>query len=246
MNAILYYSVNFFLALSNLYGQKPSCIEKLRQLKKNNIADTTKIRLLVETGNCYYLSFNQDSAEIYFLNALNLIENSNEKTKENKIIHEYNITALRKLGDIAFDISQFDKALRYYRKALNIAIKHQVLTDISTCLNNIAIVYHYQSRFDSAITFYFKALKIDEQLNDKKGIATRYNNIGNVYYTQKNFDKALEYYEKSLKIKEQLNDSSGISFSYLNIGAVWYSQKSSIKLLSILISLYKLRKCSTT
>lgn len=218
----------FFLWLAAIlflpiYGQK-KCEQLSQTLSKVN-SDTAKIRMLIETGNCYYLAFEADSARNYYQLALNLFNKKEKTFSGNKDVCAYKSVILRKLGDIEFDVGQYDAANEFYRQSLNNAQKSNILNEISTCYNNIAIVFHKQGLFDSAIFYYFNSLKIDEQQKDLKGIASRYNNIGNVYYAQQNLDKALEYYQKSYEIKVKLKDTSGISFSYLNIGAVLLAQK---------------------
>ncbi len=206
-----------------VYGQR-KC-QQLSQASSKANSDTAKIRMYIETGNCYYLAFETDSARNYYELALHLFNEKETNFSGNKNVYSYKSVILRKLGDIEFDVGQYDAANNLYRQSLNNAQKWNILNEVSTCYNNIAILYHKQGMFDSAIFYYFNALKIDEQLNDLKGIASRYNNIGNVYYAQQSFNKALEYYQKSYEIKVKLKDTSGISFSYLNIGAVLLAQK---------------------
>lgn len=206
-----------------IYGQK-KCEQLSQTLSKAN-SDTAKIRMLIETGNCYYLAFEPDSARNYYLLALSLFNEKEKNFTGNKEVCTYKSVILRKLGDIEFDVGQYNAANDLYRQSLNNAQKCDNLNEVSSCYNNIAILFHKQGLFDSAIFYYFNSLKIDEQLKDLKGIASRYNNIGNVYYAQQSFDKALEYYQKSYEIKVKLKDTSGISFSYLNIGAVLLAQK---------------------
>ncbi len=224
MNKKLTFSLLVFIIFYSSFG-KNNC-QNLVHKYNSEKSDTTKIRLALEIGNCYYQISEPDSAKKYYNITLYYINETKSKYKnKNSFLLEYESNTYKKIGDLDYDIGLFDEALIFYRKALNIAESNKILKEQSACYNNIAIVFHKKGMLDSAVVYYFNALKIDEKIKDEKSIAMRYNNLGNVYFAQKSYDKSLEYYQKSLKIKEKLKDTSGISFSYLNIGAIFYSQK---------------------
>ena len=127
-------------------------------------------------------------------------------------------------------IGDYDKALEYYFKALE--IREKVLDkehpDIATSYNNIGSVYDDKGDYDKALEYYFKALEIREKVLGKEhpDIATLYNNIGFVYGTKGDYDKALEYHLKALAIKEKVlgEEHPSTATLYNNIGYVYYSK----------------------
>ena len=102
------------------------------------------------------------------------------------------------------DLGDYNKALEYYGKALE--IKESKLgkdhTDTAATYNNIAGVYDANGDYDKALEYYGKALKIVESKlgKDHPDTATTYNNIALVYKAKGDYDKALEYFLKALRI----------------------------------------------
>jgi tetratricopeptide (TPR) repeat protein len=98
----------------------------------------------------------------------------------------------------------YDKALEYYGKALEIMEsklgKHHPST--ATTYNNIAVVYLAKGDYDKALEYYGKALEIRESKlgKDHPYTAATYNNIAGVHYAKGDYDKALEYYMKAFRI----------------------------------------------
>jgi adenylate cyclase len=88
-------------------------------------------------------------------------------------------------------------------------------------LNNIGVVYWYQSDYPKALEYYFKALKIDEELSDKSEIAGTLCNIGIVYNSQEDYPKALEYMLKGNEIDKALGNKPGIASNLGNIGEIY-------------------------
>ena len=106
-----------------------------------------------------------------------------------------------------YKIGDYDKALEYYFKALE--IREKVLgkehPDTATSYNNIGLVYGTKGDYDKALEYYFKAKDIYEKVLGKEhpDIATIHNNIGGVYFHKGDYDKALEYMMKAKDIYEK-------------------------------------------
>lgn len=96
--------------------------------------------------------------------------------------------ALVHLGNLYYDIGQYDKAIPYYEKAVEIKKDINVITDLGTCLRETG-------NAKDAINYYEEALKIDA--NHWKAI---YNIIIVSIKDLKDKEKALFYFEKLKKI----------------------------------------------
>lgn len=92
--------------------------------------------------------------------------------------------ALIHLGNLYYDIGQFNKAIPYYEKAVSIKKDPNVLTDLGTCLKETG-------EPEKAIERYEEALKIDE-----KHWKAVYNVIIVSIHNLKDKKKALLYFEK--------------------------------------------------
>ena len=128
------------------------------------------------------------------------------------------------------DLGDYNKALAYYKKTLE--IKESKLgkdhPDTASTYNNIAGVYYAKGDHDKALEYYEKALEISESKlgKDHPDTATTYNNIAMVYKAKGDYDKAFEYYGKALEIRESKlgKDHPDTATTYNNIAQV-YSAK---------------------
>ena len=131
------------------------------------------------------------------------------------------------IGIVYANLGDYDKALEYLFKALE--IKKDVLgenkSDTASSYNNIGVVYRNLGEYDKALEYYFKALEIEKEVlgENHPDTASSYNNIGVVYKNLGDYDKALEYHFKALEIKKDVlgenhPDTAG---SYVNIGIVY-------------------------
>jgi predicted enzyme related to lactoylglutathione lyase len=122
----------------------------------------------------------------------------------NKSEHEDYATLLNNIGSVYDKIGDYNKALEFYEKALN--IRKKVLgtehPNTATSYNNIGSTYDSMGDYNKALEFYENALNIREKVlgTEHPDTATSYNNIGGVYDSMGDYNKALEFYEKTLQI----------------------------------------------
>jgi tetratricopeptide (TPR) repeat protein len=125
------------------------------------------------------------------------------------------------LGTIVHKLGQWDTAIEYYEKDLEISEKIGDISGIGTTYNNLGSVYARKGQWDTAIDYYEKSLEIKEKIGDIYGIGQTYNNLGLVYADKGQWDTAIDYYEKDLEISEKIGDISGIGQTYNNLGSVY-------------------------
>lgn len=135
-------------------------------------------------------------------------------------------------GDFAVEyFADYDKAMSYYQRALNNAIKIKGLIqhDVSTCYNNIGYIYSDKGKYEEALKYYLRSLEIDKELlgDNHQEVATILSNIGVLYSEQELYDSALVYYEKSLNIRKSVfgDNSVEAAISYNNIGMAYLYQE---------------------
>ena len=87
--------------------------------------------------------------------------------------------------------TDYDKALYYGNKALDLSEKLNYKRGISQALYYIAWTYHNKADYKSTMSTLLKKMKIDKELGSKNQIASNYNFIGNIYHRTKNFKKSL-------------------------------------------------------
>ncbi len=101
-------------------------------------------------------------------------------------------------GD-TINLSEYNKALEYTHKSLEIDEKLNSKNDIADNYINIAIIYRILLKYDQAAEFYLKGIDIYKQLNNKLGISANYHNLSLLHYN---------VYEDSLNLKSNKNNKS--------------------------------------
>ncbi|CAF0799761.1 unnamed protein product [Adineta steineri] len=116
---------------------------------------------------------------------------------------------LRNMGIVFDEKGQYDKALEFYFRALDIAERHcgKEHLDTASILINIGCIWEdAKQEYTRALEFYDQGLKIyQKQLpNDHIHIATCLNNIGVVHGKMTALDNALDYHKKALEMFQKL------------------------------------------
>ncbi|MBU7046253.1 MAG: tetratricopeptide repeat protein [Theionarchaea archaeon] len=146
-----------------------------------------------------------------------VLEESLDFVKDEKIISDI----YDDLGSIVEGLGQWDKAIEYYEKSLEIKEKVGDIHGMAQTYGNLGLVYDSKGQWDTAIEYYEKSLEISEKIGDIHGMAQTYNNLGLVYDSKGQWDTAIEYYEKSLEISEKIGDIHGMAQTYGNLGSVY-------------------------
>jgi len=200
--------------LSGLPAGASAKVDSLKTVIETADHDTTKIKALNQLSRRFWYS-NPDTSFYYANKALELANNT--RFKKGKA------TALRYIGVIYTNTSDFKSALEYCFKSAALFEEIKDKKGLSGVLNSIGIIYEKQSDYPQALDYYFKAVKIWEELENKQNLAAAYNNIGIIYYNQSAYPQALAYYFKSLKILEEQGNKRGMAQSYSNIGSLYTS-----------------------
>ena len=130
------------------------------------------------------------------------------------------------LGECEIEFGNFDKALKYLNKSLQLQIKKHGNSsrEVALTYNEIGLVLSEKGEYDKAIDYHNKSLEIRSKIfvNDYFEVGESYANIGVVLFNKSEFESALDYNIKSLNIytKEYGHKHSTLSIIYNNIGNV--------------------------
>lgn len=128
-------------------------------------------------------------------------------------------TAYTSLGIMNVSRGNYDEALAYYDKVLDISLATGNKGRLQRTYTNIGIVYMRQKKFGASIEAHTKALSLVKELGIERDEAFVYNDLGAVYLNSGlNLSEAINYLRKSIEIRERINEKSELSYTYNYLG----------------------------
>jgi len=129
------------------------------------------------------------------------------ETLETEDLPEYlEGTLTNDLGFVYRNKGEWDKAIEYYQRSLEIKEKVGDEHGMSTTFNNLGSVYQDKGEWDKAIEYYQRSLEIGRKLGDIHGVANSCYNIGMLYCEQGKHNAAIPLFEESLTILRKVGD----------------------------------------
>ncbi|WP_299364979.1 tetratricopeptide repeat protein [Winogradskyella sp.] len=122
------------------------------------------------------------------------------------------------------ELDNFEKAIEYSEKALEIFNKNNLTQFQLITLPNLATQHYKQGDTVKAINYYNEAEQLAKSVNDKRSLSMTYNNLGNIYL-ETDVVKSKAYLEKALALKNELNLTSGIEITKSNLGYIYLKNK---------------------
>ena len=143
------------------------------------------------------------------------------------------------LGFIRNYMDDYEKALDYYKKALELQEKiyPNGHPSFASTYNNLGGLYFSTTQYSKALLCYEKDLEISLRTisRDDQHFAVLYNNIGTVCLKMEEYSKALMFFEKVLKIEQRILPSNHptLATTYSNIASTYASVKDYTKALPL-------------
>jgi len=129
----------------------------------------------------------------------------------------YTASINNKLGIADKELSLYDDAIVYYKKAAN---DYKDPIDKQTPLSNIAAVYIQQKKYDNAITL-LESILSKKILNEKSILI---DNLGYAYFKKGMDKKGLYLMNEALRVRNEIKDTYRSIESYLHL-ADYYAKK---------------------
>lgn len=180
--------------------------------------DSISLAILFQhKGAAFYFKGIFDSATIYYLSSIQILE-----IKKNK---PHLALAFNHLAKLNRKTKNLKRSLDYYDKALALFEELNDKAGIAMIYNESGVVFEYLKDFDEAIRRYNFALNYSKKVNDSIGISYSLNFIAGCYLQQKKFTKAEELNLKSLAIREKLKDPFTLALGYSDMGTMYLEMK---------------------
>jgi tetratricopeptide (TPR) repeat protein len=122
-------------------------------------------------------------------------------------------TAHRAKGD-------FDSAMVYQQRRLDLVMQMRDSTGIANTKDNIAIILIHRGDLEKALEYRQESNEIYRRTGDMISLANGYVWIGNIYLEQSDYEKALQHYLDAKRIFENSNDP-GLSYALINIAVIY-------------------------
>jgi len=119
------------------------------------------------------------------------------------------------------DTSQYQQALEYFEKALELQGKVGNAKEEATTLANIGGVYTKLGQYQKALEYQEKALELHRKISNPQGEAWALYGIGYTYQVMGQYQKSLEYYENALAISRKLQNTRDEGSVLTSIGYVY-------------------------
>jgi len=134
------------------------------------------------------------------------------------------------IGSTYYYVGETDKAMEWYIKAYESAVKYGSNWLIAEKLSHLGIIFGSVGETETALEYYNSSLEYYEKVDDPRAnidleIAYLHLNMGSLFQRQKDYEKALEYYILCLPPIEASGNNRALLDLYNNIASVYFHQQ---------------------
>ncbi len=174
-------------------------------------------------GGVYEARGDYQQAQQYFNKALSIYQTINEYSLD--VATCYNC-----LGSSLSHVGNYDEALKYLKKALELRVSIEGDQSLNSALsyNNIGSIYSSLGNYQDALSYFQKALNIRLKFGvDTENIASSYHNLGSLMSKLGEYSKAIEYFEKAISINTLFlgENHPHLAYLYNNLGYTYSNMR---------------------
>ena len=157
---------------------------------------------------------------------------SNTKESWKRLVEQWSLTA-DETSDIDtkyhlaallfWNIAQFELAIKFWEKALQLSVDVNDEDLIAAHTGNIGLAYRDLGDFKKAIGQFNKALRIAQSTNNRAVERRQISNLGATYRILGNTQQAIKWHKKALKIAKDIDFKEGIRVGLGNLGICYDS-----------------------
>jgi len=193
------------------YAQAQNKIDSLENVLKNDLPDSTRLKVLLELSKLnQYVDFARSRQ--YTEESLLLAEKLDDRALK-VLAYQSKALMLTSSGD-------YSAAMKYDNMSLENDIILKDSTMIARDYNNIGNDYYDLGEYDDAFFYFTQSHRVATAVKDTFRILVAYHNVGRVFKELGQYEVALEHLNLAKKMSEQQNDAEGIPYAYDEIGDV--------------------------
>ncbi|QLE55892.1 tetratricopeptide repeat protein [Nostoc sp. TCL26-01] len=133
------------------------------------------------------------------------------------------LSLLTALGTAYYWLGQYQRAIQFHQKSLEIARKIGDRHAEAVALGNLGITYNLLGQHQQVIEFNLQSLDIAREMSDRQREAISLGGLGTAYYWLGEYQKAIEFREQRLKIAREIGDRQEEAISLGGLGAAYNS-----------------------
>jgi two-component system, NtrC family, sensor kinase len=158
------------------------------------------------------------------MNAQNSTIDSFKKVLLNAKEDTNKVNTLNEISDELKYNSDFENAVQYAKKALQIAKNINFKRGEASAYRRIGANFFFQNSFPDALKNSYSALTLYEEIEDNRGIGFSLAQIGQIEYTLNNYQEALKNYLASLEVLQEAGDEKMIAVLYTSIADIYLNE----------------------
>jgi tetratricopeptide (TPR) repeat protein len=162
-------------------------------------------------------SYAPEDALFYYNMAVESLK-GHERTMDNK---KKMINLLMRLGEISFNISEWQKALDYYNKAIILCEEIDDDEDRGVSLRKMGYVQNRMGNWDLATSNFEKSLVISQKLEDLYGVADSQRGLGYIHWRLGQYEDAIAHYNECIQVSMSMGDMHTIALAFIELGNVY-------------------------
>lgn len=237
------FMLSLFLLVSFALPAQHSETDSLKKLLKKNIADTSRLNILIELGNAW-LKTSADSAIRYHSIAVEKAGNKHS-LKQIKALNELGWDYYKK-QDYQNAKKNCHLALRSVNSELKKSIKKKQAANLTKIklkiCENLGGIHTRTGEYRVAREYYLSGAQAAHRLKEYDNQVVMYNNVAKTYYLEGFYPKALDYCLKALKVSEESGNKKGVASNLGNIGIIFKEQGDNKKALSYFLRALKIHR----
>ena len=205
-----------------LFAQSTNAIAQ--KLKKHPQKDTLRCYLLneiieAETDQKVWIHYNQELQEIA------VAQLQQEKNKRLKNVYtKYLSISYNNEGAFHLYNESYEKAIRLYKKAFQIASGINYHYGSALALQNVGTAFDYLGKIDSTLVYMKKAHRLALLSKNKEGLAYVLTDLGYIYNNLGNSSLAIRYNLQALQLFEKLKNLEGLERTNFALGRIFDNQ----------------------
>lgn len=149
---------------------------------------------------------------------------------------------LSNVGQTYWSLLNYDKAIEYHRKAIEIASRSKNMKQVAKSWSKLATLYTESNNPVSSFEALKNTVAALEVLKDSIELADNYNEIARNYIKAKSYPEGFANFEKALAIRKARKDEAATASTLFDIAAAYYDKTDFKKSEAYYLQAYNMKK----